>query len=61
MELSGTGSWGTFFSDKIYMIGANYAILFDGNKAEYFDYTNSADAADFWNVVTYYAQNSSHY
>jgi hypothetical protein len=61
------GTWGQFFSYKTFSVGTllegpeNVFIFFNGNKVESFDYNNSADAIDFWKVVTYYAQHPTYY
>jgi hypothetical protein len=60
------GTWGTFFSYKTFSVGTllegpgNLVMLFNGNKVESFSYNNSADASDFWKVITYYAQHPSY-
>ena len=61
------GTWGQFFSYKTFSVGTllegsgNITMIFNGNKVESFSYNNSADAIDFWKVVTYYAQHPAYY
>lgn len=61
------GTWGQFFSYKTFSVGTllegpgNLVLLFNDKKVESFNYNNSADAIDFWKVITYYAQHPSYY